>query len=285
MNYSVTVIIPTYKDWGRLEQCLDAIKAQSYSSELIEVIIVNNDPDDNKSLEVIPDNFKMIHEFKPGSYSARNAAIKIAKGEVLAFTDSDCIPDRDWLVQGIKGISEGYKRVAGGIELFYKQDKLSLAEIYEKAFSFNQYAYAQKGKAATANMFAVAEVFSKVGLFDDDLKSGGDMEWGIRATKENISIKFSKLASVKHPSRHKMSELIDKKKRVAGGVAKSEELLSKHSYVKNFLPPLTDFKSLLKREDLSYKEKIIAFSISYYLRVIGNITVFSVRYLGKSELR
>lgn len=42
----VSVIIPTYHDWDRLKKCIEALKIQTYPSDLFEVIIVNNDPAD-----------------------------------------------------------------------------------------------------------------------------------------------------------------------------------------------------------------------------------------------
>src|SRR5690606_33493940 len=98
MNYKISVIIPTYHDWARLILCVEALKNQSFPQEDFEVLIVNNDPLDKvpAGFPIFP-NFSIINEEKPGSYAARNSAIKIAKGEILAFTDSDCIPDKDWL--------------------------------------------------------------------------------------------------------------------------------------------------------------------------------------------
>src|SRR5215217_5319918 len=94
----VSIIIPTYHDWARLELCIEAIKSQSYPAHLIEVIIVNNDPDDSPpEMFKIEPNIKLISESKPGSYAARNTALENISGEIVAFTDSDCIPDIDWI--------------------------------------------------------------------------------------------------------------------------------------------------------------------------------------------
>lgn len=97
----------------------------NFSKNNFEVIIVNNDPNDSIPLELIlPDNMIIINESKPGSYAARNSAMKIAKGNILAFTDSDCIPDKDWLNNAYKYFKNNISdRVGGKIDLFYLADK------------------------------------------------------------------------------------------------------------------------------------------------------------------
>src|SRR5690554_6136694 len=89
----VSVIIPTYHDWERLRLCLDSLNRQTYPKERYEIIVVNNDPEDVVPANfVVPNNFTILEESKPGSYAARNRAIQAAKGEIYAFTDSDCQP-------------------------------------------------------------------------------------------------------------------------------------------------------------------------------------------------
>src|SRR5690554_883295 len=94
-----SVIIPTYRD-ERLKLCLFSLASQSLPNNNFEVIVVNNDPEDlidvnlehYKSLDI-----KIVYEPVAGSYAARNTGILYASGKILAFTDSDCIPDVDWL--------------------------------------------------------------------------------------------------------------------------------------------------------------------------------------------
>ena len=109
----VSVIIPTFHDWNRLQSVIDALKKQTYPKDHLEVIIINNDPEDSPPELDLPDNFRIISESKPGSYAARNKGISAAKGEILAFTDSDCIPYPDWIEQAVKLLMAGAQRVAG----------------------------------------------------------------------------------------------------------------------------------------------------------------------------
>jgi len=132
----ISVIIPTYHDWERLKLCLAALREQTYPQDRFEVLVVNNDPQDPVPEMELPNNFQVLSESKPGSYAARNKGISVAKGEILAFTDSDCIPYEDWLEKAVERLLDGAQRVAGHVELFFKSEKLTPAEIFEKAFAF-----------------------------------------------------------------------------------------------------------------------------------------------------
>jgi glycosyltransferase involved in cell wall biosynthesis len=43
-------------------------------------------------------------EARPGSYAARNTGIELARGDILAFTDADCLPAADWIEHGLAAL-------------------------------------------------------------------------------------------------------------------------------------------------------------------------------------
>jgi glycosyltransferase involved in cell wall biosynthesis len=267
----ISVIIPTYHDWKRLQLCIHALEKQTYPSYNFEVIIVNNDPADSPPNEFnLPDNFILATEIKPGSYSARNRGVTLARGEVLGFTDSDCIPNQDWLAQGSTVLMGNTKRIAGRVELFYHAKKLTLSEIYEQVFSFDQAVYAKSGGAATANMFSWKTDFDNVGPFNDSLMSGGDNEWGERAQRLGIEVAYSTKVIVKHPARHSMSALLKKNRRLAGGMEhhfRQNKNCSLMMILASFARPLNIFFGENKKIDINFYHKIIAINIFYFLKV------------------
>lgn len=266
-----SVIVPTYYDWARLKQCVLALQNQTFPQHDFEVIIVNNAPEDSPPTDFsLPDNFYIITESKPGSYAARNAALKLAKGEIIAFTDSDCIPDPFWLEAAVNRFDKGVERIAGRIELFFKSDKLTLVEIYEKAFAFDQEKYAQAGGAATANMITLAKHFKTVGLFNEALMSGGDNEWGWRAKNKGISIDYAPDVIVNHPARADIKSMLKKRKRVLGGeVSKENKHISKNFFlilIKGYFPPRRQLKLFLKK-GLPFSKKLLAYLLCYYFKI------------------
>ena len=98
----VSVIIPVFNDTEKLQLCLKALENQTYPQELYEIIVIDNNSDRN--ITEVTKQFKQVsltQESKRGSYAARNQGIKIARGDLLAFTDSDCIPTANWLENGV----------------------------------------------------------------------------------------------------------------------------------------------------------------------------------------
>jgi len=279
-NPFVSVIIPTYHDWERLKLCLEALKLQTYPQDRFEVIVINNDPEDPVPEIVLPPNFQIILESKPGSYAARNKGISIAKGEVLAFTDSDCIPWEDWIVKAVKRLLDGAERVGGWVELFYHSEKLSCAEIFDKVYGFSQEEYVADGWSVTANMIAWCRFFEIVGPFNESLMSGGDMEWGIRAKNKGISIEFGKEVVVRHPARSKMEDLKKKKRRIMGGKANISHSIrgrKKFWVISGLMPPVIALLKLRKRKDITLYEKTVALGVLYYLKVYS--TLQGIKYL------
>lgn len=215
----VSVIIPTYKSWDLLAKCLEAISVQTYS-EPFEVLVVNNDSDNN-----IPqhfnkyDNVTFLHESKPGSYVARNTAIRFSKGEILAFTDADCIPQPNWLENGVSLLQNTPDAgiIAGNVKLFYKNDKkLTPAEIYDKYTAFRIKEYVYFGNCVTANWFSYKKVIVDFGGFDSKLKSGGDTKLSQMISKHKKLV-YGENVIVYHPARSTTQEIVTKYRRIIGG--------------------------------------------------------------------
>lgn len=286
----VSVIIPTYKDDLRLNKCLEALNRQTLSKDLFEVIIVNNCVERDVRIEIHHSlNLSIKAESIKGSYAARNSGISCAKGKILGFTDSDCIPDPAWLENALKHFNkdECVMIIGGAIKLFYSDTKLSCAEIYEKAFAFRQDKnIKERGFAVTANMFTSKEVIEKIGVFNNMLYSSGDVEWGLRAQSAGFKILYSPDVIVNHPARSNIKDIIIKSKRIAGGQYILERGLiikSLISFLLGFMPPVFKSAEVIKMNHLSLYEKIIAILVMYYLRIVKNIYRIGL-YLGVNKI-
>lgn len=287
----VSIIVPTYHDWDRLQICLNSLEKQTYPRALFEVIVVNNDPKDIMPKKItLRENFKVIGEEKPGSYAARNKGIYEAKGAILGFTDSDCIPDKDWITNAVSNLDEHTRRIGGKVKLYYKKANPTLVEIYDTLYSLRQKKYVDDlGAAATANMWTYKEVFKEVGDFNNSLFSGGDMEWGMRANSLGIPISYVENAIINHPARSTIRSLIIKEKRVSGGLMHLndmfEDSLSKilFSFLKGFAPPLKEWVYISKQSWLSNGDKIKVFFLKYFMRLVERLEKLKVRVGKKME--
>lgn len=216
---SVSVIIPHYND-SRIELCVAAIVSQSYSN--IEIVVVDNGSDEfpPPSLAKYRD-VVVLQEKKAGSYAARNCGIEGSSGDIVAFTDSDCIPSQDWIRHAVEVLAteETAGFVGGPVELFAAEpDRPTAAEALDMVIAFPQQDHVEKGGfSATANMVTRRSTIEKMGPFNDQLKSGGDREWGQRVTAAGNKGTFCEGVLVWHPARATLNELLVQARRHTGG--------------------------------------------------------------------
>jgi len=172
-----------------------------------------------------------------GSYSARNVGLQLAKGNLIAFTDSDCIAHPMWLKNGIIPFNRPKTDAAAGrIEFIFENNKPNIYEYLDSVRKLDQKSYVTQGFAATANLFVRKNTFQKYGLFRSDLLSGGDYEFGTRFTSLGGVLDYAPEAIVYHPARKNLREIYKKTKRLARGQKKLEYLgLLKHNSLHPFM--------------------------------------------------
>ncbi len=222
----VSVIIPVYNDAPRLKICLSALEKQTYPSSRYEVIVVDNGSDAYEQVESLADKFpstRATQELTPGSYAARNRGIAEASGEILAFTDADCIPSPEWLETGVKYFLDypDCGTIGGRIDMFFQDpDNITPAELYDKViFGFpHEEMIRSYGGMITANIFARKAVVDDVGGFLAHLKSFGDQEWGMRVKASGYQQIYADDAWVAHPVRNSLDDMFRRKARCVGGV-------------------------------------------------------------------
>lgn len=94
----ISVVIPTYNREESLRKCLRAVTSQDYPD--YEVIVVDDGSRKGTRAMVVREFSDLIYlrqETNRGPAAARNRGIRFARGEIIAFTDDDCIPSKDWL--------------------------------------------------------------------------------------------------------------------------------------------------------------------------------------------
>ncbi len=109
----VSVVVCSYNGAPTLEGCLRALKKQSYPD--FEIVVVDDGSRDNTQeiLSQFPE-VRNIRQENMGLSVARNTGIDAAEGDVVAFTDSDCMPDEDWLYYLMRVLLEEGTAAVGG---------------------------------------------------------------------------------------------------------------------------------------------------------------------------
>jgi len=280
-----TVIIPTFKDWPRLQMCLDALAAQTLPQDEFQVLVANNNraPDLPADLRLAP-NVQVIWAEQAGSYAARNAVLPHATGEILFFTDSDCVPDRDWLHLGgahMAPLPED-DRIAGCITLFPQGEEWLPEEIYDRLLWLKQPDYAKAGWGTTANLVVRRSLMNKVGPFDARLFSGGDKEWNLRANALGSRIHYDSDVIINHPARGSFAELVLKRRRLTGGKHKRQVQSFKRFIppVQLLIPSVKMTQKLWAARDLPFTTRLDLMRIDYALRRVTFAELMRLRFLA-----
>lgn len=241
----VSVVVPIFEQWGMVNVLLNALAQQSLSFDKWECFVVDNGSSSVPNADDLPDFVSLLNCEKPGSYAARNEALKYTKGSLVVFTDADCFPTITWLemLWDAFSNSNGDGIIAGGVEV-KKFDNVpyNIVELYDRAMGLPQARYVKRGYAVTANLAVPAHLFEKVGLFDDSRFSGGDADFCRRVVSKGYQLTYVPEALVYHPARDKFKQLVIKIKRVKGGQICSGIFSRRFQFfIRTFIPPVFAF--------------------------------------------
>lgn len=210
----ISVIIPVYNGENDLPELIACLEKQTYPQDLVEYLIVDNNSSD-RTAKIIADasqtnkkkgiNLKHLTEAKiQSSYAARNLGIRQAKYDVLAFTDADCRPQADWLIELVKPFkNEGVGIVVG--EIFALTGNSLLEQYAERKELMSQkflleHNFCPYGQ--TANIAIRKQAFIEVGLFRPYLTTGGDADMCWRIQREsNWQLEYAAKAIISHRHR------------------------------------------------------------------------------------
>lgn len=220
----VSVIVPVFNEEHRIRNLLNRLLSQTYPRKQFEIIVIDNMSTDRTREFVSEFPVILLEQNRiKSSYASRNMGLQVAKGKIIAFTDGDCTPDLHWLEEGIKAIMlSGYSLAGGQIKFSFSHPRsLPASEIYDSISNMQQEeAIRNRNIAFTSNLFVGREVFKKIGLFDPDIKSGGDFLFTHIAIQRGFRIKYAKTAIVEHPARG-FSSLMKKGFRIGLGKGQS----------------------------------------------------------------
>jgi glycosyltransferase involved in cell wall biosynthesis len=267
----VSVIVPVYNDPERLRLCLRALGRQTYPRARYEVVVVDNGSDESvEPLVAESDRARLCREERPGSYAARNRGLSQARGEVIAFTDADCIPAPDWIERGTARLlsSPDCGLVAGRVEVFANDPRRATAvELYEMVTYLQQRRHVEVDRfGATANLFTRRAVFERIGTFNGEMMSGGDVEWGRRVAAAGYGMLYAEDAVVAHPARRTFKQLYRRVARIVGG-AHALKRRGARSLVASFLPPVRYPLKIWRDPKLrSLKEKGGVAGVAFFVR-------------------
>jgi len=286
---SVSVIVPVYNARGVIGRLIGSLQRQEYPAERTEIILVDNGSTDG-TREVMmrhaaagpgtaarrPRIRCLSETARQGSYAARNTGIRRAEGEVLAFVDADCWADPAWLREGVGRLLQGRLDRVAGVVRFATSRRPNICEIYDSVIEFRQDEYAADGWSGAGNLFARRGLFDEIGLWDEELISGGDYEFGVRATKQGKSLAVCDRAVVFHEARTSFASIFKKNVRTGYGCG---QLWRRHGYFgtslfykkANYRPYPGAWRDFPDAVQASPRMRAAIDAIAYSLRLASNL--------------
>ena len=112
----VSVVIVTHNDLDNLVGCLQSLADQEYPAAATEIVVVDDGSTDGTAdaLQREHTSVRVISKPNEGADVSRNRGIEESTGEIIAFIDSDCVANPDWLTRMVGRLVEEPGTVIGG---------------------------------------------------------------------------------------------------------------------------------------------------------------------------
>jgi GT2 family glycosyltransferase len=209
----VTVVVPVHNCAATIEDCLGALVAQTYPRELTEILVVDNDSTDETPVLAASFPVTLLAERDVRtSYAARNRGAAAASGEIVAFTDGDCIAAPDWLRRLAGAFDDpAVAAVAGTVD---DAPPGSLCE--EFTARIQPFARPQRAGLTTlltANVAIRRSALERLGGFDERLPTGGDVDFGWRLQGAGMRLIDEPRARVVHRHRATFTQVFEQFRR------------------------------------------------------------------------
>jgi cellulose synthase/poly-beta-1,6-N-acetylglucosamine synthase-like glycosyltransferase len=214
----VSIVVPTYNRGEALLTCINSLFALSYPADRYEVVIVNDGSSDDteKVLRSCEKNAKCAYKWftqkNAGIAGARNTGIKNSSGEIICFTDDDCVADKNWITELLKGFD---KESVGGVGGNVKAEWLS--NVYDRyaedAGLLSQEKFKSMNFLIGCNSAYRKAVLEKIGYYDVFLNACEDLDLSIKTQLSGYTLNYVPEAIIYHIHRASLKGLFSQQYR------------------------------------------------------------------------
>jgi cellulose synthase/poly-beta-1,6-N-acetylglucosamine synthase-like glycosyltransferase len=214
---SVTVIVPVRNGEQTIQPLLESLQKLDYKRNKVEVIVVDGNSTD-KTREIVQEYpVKLIIEKRKGLNLARNVGIKNSNGEIVAFTDADCIVPPNWITKIVDNFKDPKISCVGGSAKALDSDFVSQYadnSIVRLMPFFTKREELERVKPffrhpAGCNMAYRKKVAEEVGYFDENIQYGFDeVEFADRICRAGYKMVLDPKVSVWHKHRSTLGEFL-----------------------------------------------------------------------------
>ena len=223
---SVTIIVPVRNGEQTIQSLLESIQKLEFDRNRIEVIVVDGNSND-KTREIVKNYpVKLVIETQEGLNLARNVGIKSSNGEIIAFTDSDCIVPKNWITTIVENFKDPKVGCVGGSAKALSADFISQYadnSIVRLMPFFTKREELEKVKPffrhpAGCNMAFRRKIAEEVGYFDENIQFGFDeVEFADRICRAGYTMVLDPKVIVWHKHRSTLSQFLTQNFRYGKG--------------------------------------------------------------------
>jgi mycofactocin system glycosyltransferase len=207
----VSVVIPVYNRPAEIEACLASLQTLDYPHDKLEVIVVDDASQDQTAAVVRRWGVHLVIQARNrGQSAARNAGVAAAKGEIIAFLDSDCIAQPGWLRELVPYFQDPRVALVGGyVDSYYREKRMDRYEQACSALNMGPDPVMGRGTNSvfyvpTCNLLVRRECYAQVGGLDECLQVGEDVDLCWRFMAKNHHLLYIPRGAVLHKHRNKL---------------------------------------------------------------------------------
>jgi cellulose synthase/poly-beta-1,6-N-acetylglucosamine synthase-like glycosyltransferase len=214
---SVTVVVPVHNRELTIQPLLDSLQKLDYDRNKVEVIVVDGNSTDKTQEIVKKYPVKLVVEKRKGLNLARNTGIKCSKGEIVAFTDSDCKVPPNWITKIVEDFKDPRVSCVGGSAKALDSDFVSqyadnsvvrLMPFFTKREELDKVKPFFRHPAG-CNMAFRRKVAEEIGYFDESIQYGFDeVEFADRVCKAGYKMVLDPDIVVWHKHRSSLKEFL-----------------------------------------------------------------------------
>jgi len=212
---TVSVIVPAFNAAGTLDDCLAALLDQSVARSSYEIIVVDDgslDTTADVAARYCNEGVQLVRQPNQGAASARNMGVAHAAGDLLLFTDSDCVPQPDWIERMVAAFADpetvgakgtyltGQRRLVARFVQIEYEDRYDRMRNQERIDFVDTYSAGYR-----------RDIFQQNGGFNVAVRFVEDQEFSFRLAEKGYKLVFVPEARVSHLHDQDVFEYVERK--------------------------------------------------------------------------
>ncbi|MCX8176879.1 MAG: glycosyltransferase [Candidatus Bathyarchaeota archaeon] len=222
----VSIVIPVKNGADQIKDLLDSLLKIDYDENKLEIIVVDGKSTDATREIAQRYPVKIVTEENPGINGARNTGVKLSSGEIIAFTDYDCVVPINWVKSIVREFHDPSVGCVGGSVSRYLENFLSryadeslipVMRMFRRRIAIDRI-HLPFSYPMGCNFAVRKAAIEKAGLFDERFTCGFDeLEFVERICKKGYKLVLTPDVIVRHKHRQSLLGLLEQTFRYGKG--------------------------------------------------------------------